>query len=73
MQLHNQIDKKLLEVALADDAVERITLSLYKYHQIKNVELFRDHLYGKLNGLKVLGRIELASEGINGQMSVPKK
>jgi len=73
MELHNRIDKKLLEAQLADDAVERITLSLYKYHQIGNPEVFRDHLYSELDKISVLGRIELASEGINGQMSVPKE
>ncbi|MBL4658107.1 MAG: rhodanese-related sulfurtransferase [Flavobacteriales bacterium] len=72
MQLHNQIDKKVLEQQLADDSIERITLSLYKYHHLRNPEVFRDHLYTELEKLGVLGRIELASEGINGQMSVPK-
>jgi len=72
MELHNCIDKKLLEEHLANDAIERITLSLYKYHQIGNPAVFRDHLYSHLDQLGVLGRIELAAEGINGQMSVPK-
>ncbi len=73
MQLHNQLDKKLLEAQLANDAVERITLSLYKYHHIKNPTVFRDHLYTVLDTIGVLGRIELAAEGVNGQMSVPKE
>ena len=73
MELHNRIDKKLLEEHLANDAIERITLSLYQYHQIGNPAVFRDHLYSHLDQLGVLGRIELASEGINGQMSVPKE
>ena len=72
MELHNRIDKKLLEQQLANDDVQRITLSLYKYHRIGNPEVFRDHLYSGLDQLGVLGRIELASEGINGQMAVPK-
>ena len=73
MELHNRIDKKLLEEQLSNDGLERITLSLYKYHQIGNPEVFRDHLYLGLDKLSVLGRIELATEGINGQMSVPKE
>jgi UPF0176 protein len=73
MELRNQIDKKLLEEQMTNDAIERITLSLYKYHQIVNPVVFRDHLYSHLDQLGVLGRIELASEGINGQMSVPKE
>jgi len=72
VELHNRIDKKLLEQQLANDDVQRITLSLYKYHRIGNPEVFRDHLYSGLDQLGVLGRIELASEGINGQMAVPK-
>jgi len=72
MELHNHIDKKLLEEQMANDAIERITLSLYKYQKIGNPVVFRDHLYSHLDQLGVLGRIELAAEGINGQMSVPK-
>ena len=52
---------------------KRLTLSFYIYHEIKNCQLFRDHLFLKWNAIDVLGRIYIASEGINAQLSVPSK
>lgn len=49
----------------------RTTLSFYKYHPIADPAAFRDELYRAWSGLDVLGRIYLAKEGINGQLSVP--
>jgi UPF0176 protein len=49
----------------------RTTVSFYKYFQIADPTAFRNSLYIKLNELKVFGRIYIASEGINGQVSVP--
>ena len=49
----------------------RTTLSFYKYHNIEKPSEFRDELYRSWSGLDVLGRIYLAHEGINGQLSVP--
>ena len=56
---------------MAESAEERLTLSFYKYAQIANPELFRDHLYITLDNLGVLGRIYVANEGINAQVSMP--
>ncbi len=50
---------------------ERTTLSFYKYHKILNPPFFRNHLYEKLDDIQTLGRIYLAAEGINAQISVP--
>jgi UPF0176 protein len=49
----------------------RTTLSFYKYHHIADPAAFRDELYRAWSGLDVLGRIYLANEGINAQLSVP--
>ena len=38
-----------------------------------NTKLFRDHLYIIWSKLDVLGRIYIAEEGINAQLSVPKE
>ena len=43
----------------------------YRYINIQNPNLFRDHLYTLLSSIQVLGRIYIAHEGINGQISVP--
>ncbi len=73
MQLYNRVDRKVLETQMADSDVRRITLSFYKYHQIGNPQLFRNYLYARLDSLGVLGRIYVAHEGVNGQISVPKE
>jgi len=74
MTLHNRIEGKVLkERLLQAPLVDRVTLSFYKYHQIENPTHFRDELYARLNSLEVLGRIYVANEGINAQLSVPKE
>lgn len=71
MQLYNKIDKKVLEERLANSDEPRTTISFYTYHTIDNPEFFRDHLYLTLSSVDVLGRIYVATEGINAQISVP--
>ena len=72
MALHNRIEGKVLKERLLQTPVERVTLSFYKYHQIQDPASFRDELYRKLDSMEVLGRIYVAHEGINAQISVPK-
>ena len=50
----------------------RTTLSFYKYFSINDPQQFRDELYRQLHALKVFGRIYIAKEGINAQISVPQ-
>jgi len=69
--LYNRVDKRLLKEKLSQENNPRTTLSFYKYANIKNVEFFRGHLYVLLANHDVLGRIYVAKEGINGQISVP--
>lgn len=71
MKLFNQHDRDTLARMLNENPKERVTLSFYQYAHIGNPHLFRDHLYIKLGGLEVLGRIYVANEGINAQISVP--
>ncbi len=54
-----------------EEAETRTTISFYQYFEIQNPAEFRDHLYKNLNQLKVFGRIYVAKEGINSQVSVP--
>lgn len=51
--------------------LDRVTISFYKYHQLSDPHAFRDELYLLLDQLDVLGRIYVAHEGINAQISVP--
>ena len=52
---------------------DRITISFYKYAKIGNPEILRNHLYQEWEMLDVLGRIYVAFEGINAQLSIPSQ
>ncbi len=69
--LYNKVDRRLLKQKLVESTEKRITLSFYQYAQIANPSLFRDHLFVILSECEVFGRIYVAEEGINGQISVP--
>jgi UPF0176 protein len=70
-QLHNRISRKELKESIHNDPTPRTTISFYCYFKIEEPPLFRDQLYKELKALDVLGRIYLAQEGINAQISVP--
>ncbi len=69
--LHNRISQKELKERLYQETEPRTTLSFYHYFIIEDPKQFRDMLYKQLNELKVFGRIYVAHEGINAQVSVP--
>ena len=71
--LYNKFDKKTLIHRLNNERSVRKTLSFYKYIHIQDTLSFRNRLYILLEKLNVLGRIYIASEGINAQVSVPEK
>ena len=70
-QLHNRISRKELKEQILKDPTPRTTLSFYCYFKIEEPAEFRNILYKRLNELNVFGRIYLAHEGINAQVSVP--
>ncbi len=65
------MDRRVLKAQMADDNTPRTTVSFYKYFKIQNPEGFRDDFYQKAQSLGVLGRVYIAAEGINAQVSVP--
>jgi UPF0176 protein len=69
--LHNRISQKELKEALYKETEPRRTISFYEYFPITDTRIFRDELYKQLVQLKVFGRIYVAHEGINAQVSVP--
>lgn len=69
--LHNRVSQKELKELLYKETEPRTTISFYQYHSIQNPQEFRDELYKGLQPLKVFGRIYVAKEGINAQVSVP--
>lgn len=71
MQLYNRLSAEERREIITLAGEERLTLSFYQYHHINNPSLFRDYIFLHLNSLDVLGRIYVAKEGINAQLSVP--
>jgi UPF0176 protein len=69
--LHNRISRKELKELIQKDPTPRTTISFYCYFKIDEPEEFRNILYLRLKELDVMGRIYLAHEGINAQISVP--
>lgn len=71
MQLYNTLSAEERARLIDEAGKERITLSFYAYAKIENPQQFRDDLFIAWNPLEALGRIYVANEGINAQMSVP--
>lgn len=72
-KLYNTVDRRLLIEQFRKNPEPRTTISFYKYHPIRNPELFRDYLFIHWSALGVMGRTYIASEGINAQISVPDR
>ncbi|AXY73867.1 rhodanese-related sulfurtransferase [Paraflavitalea soli] len=70
--LHNRVSQKELKERLYQETETRTTISFYQYFPIPDPQAFRDELYQALQVLKVFGRIYVAHEGINAQISVPQ-
>ena len=73
MQLYNKLSAEERARIIDENSQERITLSFYKYFKLGNPKVFRDHLFMTWSKLDILGRIYIANEGINAQLSVPKE
>jgi UPF0176 protein len=71
-QLVNRIDKNILKQKLKEETFLRKTISFYRYVNIKEPQTLRDTLFKNWTELQCFGRIYLAHEGINAQMSVPE-
>src|SRR5690554_1005077 len=71
MQLYNTLSAREREVLIEEAGQDRLTISFYQYAHIGNPSIFRNHLFIHWNELDVLGRIYVAHEGINAQLSVP--
>ena len=71
MQLYNNLSAKERAELIEQAGKDRLTISFYKYAKIGNPEIFRNHMFLAWNTMDVLGRIYVAHEGINAQLSVP--
>ncbi|MBK8555426.1 MAG: rhodanese-related sulfurtransferase [Lewinellaceae bacterium] len=70
---HNRINRRELKNELQHSNEARVTISFYKYVMLKNPAFFRNHLYGLFDEVGVKGRIYVAAEGVNAQISVPQE
>ncbi|OCB75410.1 rhodanese-related sulfurtransferase [Flavobacterium crassostreae] len=71
MQLYNTLSAEERAIMIDDAGKQRLTLSFYAYAQISDPTQFRNDLFRAWDPLVVLGRIYVASEGINAQLSLP--
>ena len=70
--LYNQKNKADLLQTIENETFNRITCSFYKYVNIKNIKELRDKLFLEWSSINILGRIYIAAEGINAQISIPE-
>ena len=73
MNLYNRLSNAESIELLEESGEDRLILSFYKYFKIKNLSIFRNYLFSSWSKKGVLGRIYVATEGINAQLSLPKK
>ena len=71
MQLYNKLSAKERAELIEKAGKDRMTISFYKYANIGNPEILRNHLFLNWDAIEVLGRIYVSYEGINAQLSVP--
>jgi len=69
--LRNHLSKEEGLAKIAEESFERRVVSFYRYVSISDSEALRHELYQEWDALGCLGRIYIAKEGINAQMSVP--
>ena len=69
--MFNKLSKQQAMRLLKKETIKRKTVSFYKYVILDHPDKLRDELYAAWKDLGVLGRIYLAQEGINAQLSVP--
>ena len=70
--MFNKLSRQDCLNILESERFRRKTVSFYKYTHFTKLPFFRDELYKEWNELNILGRIYIASEGINAQISVPE-
>ena len=69
--LINRKNKSQLIEDLMNENFKRRTCSFYKYVKIKDPQSMRQNLLKDWSKHKILGRVYIAYEGINAQLSIP--
>ena len=71
--LYNKKNKKQLLDQLENEKFKRITCSFYKYVELSNLIDLRNEIFAKWTEFEILGRVYIAEEGINAQISIPQQ
>ncbi len=69
--LHNKQNRKELKQLYSTTEETRTVISFYRYVHIDSPDILRDELYAAFDRIALKGRIYLAPEGINAQVSLP--
>lgn len=69
--LHNYSSKKALRNDIFLKKEPRLILSFYKYFYVQDPKSYRDQIYKNFLKYQILGRVYIAYEGINAQISIP--
>ena len=70
--LFNKIDARVLKQQMEQSSEERTTISFYRYFKEGNPQELRDQLFLDFTEFGICGRVYVAKEGINAQVSLPK-
>ena len=70
--LYNKYGREDLQKQLELESFDRITISFYRYVVINDPIALRKKLYVDWDRFNIKGRIYIAQEGINAQLSCPK-
>src|SRR5665213_1978620 len=70
--LYNRVNREEMRKRLMEENFRRVTLSFYRYVILENAAEMRNTLWREWNEMNVFGRIYVAREGINAQLSVPE-
>jgi UPF0176 protein len=70
--LRNKLNKEQAIARLKAEIFKRKTISFYKYVILSQLDEYRDLLFDSWDKIGVLGRVYIAHEGINAQISVPE-
>ncbi|WMQ73693.1 MAG: hypothetical protein GPOALKHO_000711 [Sodalis sp.] len=70
--LHNRVSNQELRARMLTESEPRTTVSFYRYFTLSDPQGFRDDLYRAFAALQIFGRVYIAAEGINAQISVPQ-
>lgn len=68
----NTLNESQARAKISQETAPRKTLSFYRYTLIQEPKTLRDELFKAWSALGVLGRVYVAKEGINAQISLPE-